>query len=99
MDPMIILNKYDNYLEFLIKIKEVTNSTENVHNKILMFISKELTDGKRLTEILLLKELLDGQVNKFEFQKKIRGQGYLINDYTMNSIIRRSEERRVGKGY
>lgn len=88
MDPMIILNKYDNYLEFLIKIKEVTNSTENVHNKILMFISKELTDGKRLTEILLLEELLDGQVNKFEFQKKIRGQGYFMNDSTMNSIIR-----------
>lgn len=88
MDPMIILNKYDNYSEFLNKIKEPIESINSTQYKILMFISKELIDGKRITEILLLEKLLDGPINKFEFQRSARESGYCMDDSTLKSIIR-----------
>lgn len=88
MDPMIVLNKYDNYVDFLMKLKEQIQPLDKAQYKYLTFISKELTDGKRITEIILLENLLEGQVNKFEFQKKINELGYYMDDVTLKSLIR-----------
>lgn len=88
MDPMIILNKYDNYLDFLNRIKEHTEPIDDKKYKMLTFISKELIDGKRITEILLLEKLLNGPQNKFEFQKSSSESGYYMDDDTLKSIIR-----------
>lgn len=88
MNPMLILNKYDHYIEFLQKIKEPTESLTNGQDRILTFLSKEIVDGKRVQEAVLLKQLLEGPVNRYDFQLEIYEDGLRIDDKTMGSILR-----------
>lgn len=88
MNPMLVLNKYDHYVTFLGKLKEETEPLTNGQDRILTFLSQEIVDGKRVTEILLLKELLKGPVNIADFQKDMYQKRYFMNDSTMTSIIR-----------
>lgn len=88
MNPMLVLNKYDHYVQFLTKIKEETVPLTNGQDRILTYISKEIVDGKRVTEILLLKKLLNGPVNKSEFQRDMKEHNYYMTNETLRSIIR-----------
>lgn len=88
MNPMLVLNKYDHYVRFLSKIKEEIEPLTNGQDRILTFLSKEIVDGKRVPEILLLQQLFKGSVNKAEFRKDMREKKYYMTDDTMRSIIR-----------
>lgn len=89
MSPMLVLNKFNHYPEFLGKMKEEIDPLTNGQDRILTFLSKEIVDGKRVQEVLLLKELLlKGTVNKPDFQLDIYEKGYYMTDETMNSILR-----------
>ena len=88
MNPMLVLNKFNHYLEFLSKIKEETEPLTNGQDRILTFLSKEIVDGKRVSEVLLLQQLFKGPVNKAEFQRDMCEQKYYMTDETMRSIIR-----------
>lgn len=88
IDPMIILNKYRHYPEFLQKIKEKDSTLEVRMDKMLTFLSKELAGGKRIVEMHLLKALMDGPVDKNEFQMEMHKQGYYMSDAVMDSVIR-----------
>lgn len=89
MSPMLMLNKYDHYVEFLLKMKEEMDPLTNGQDRILTFLSKEIVDGKRVQEVFLLKELLSkGSVNKPGFQLEIYEKGYYMTDETMDSILR-----------
>ncbi|SDK75785.1 DUF3427 domain-containing protein [Lacicoccus qingdaonensis] len=89
MSPMLVLNKFNHYPEFLGKMKEEIDSLTNGQDRILTFLSKEIVDGKRVQEVFLLKELLSkGTVNKPDFQLDIYEKGYYMTDETMDSILR-----------
>lgn len=88
MDPLIIFDKYNHYIEFLQKIKEIDATIPELHHKILTFLSQEIIEGKRIQETLLLMEAMGGPVSKREFQLKMIKEGYHMDDLTMESIIR-----------
>lgn len=57
VDSTVIADKYQNYYQFLLKMKEDVHLTID-EERILTFISLELLNGKRPVELLLLKQLL-----------------------------------------
>lgn len=58
IDAGTIANKYKNYYEFLVKLKENTTVITQEESKVLSFITTEILPGMRKQEILLLKNLL-----------------------------------------
>lgn len=58
VDPVIIANKKNNYAEFLLSEGEKIQLTE-YENKVMTFVDRELLNGKRRHELLLLKRLLE----------------------------------------
>lgn len=87
MDPLIIFDKYNHYIEFLQKIKEIDISLAEKDHRILTFISQEISEGKRVQETLLIQEAMKGPVDIREFQLKMIRKGYHMTDRTMESII------------
>lgn len=88
INPMVILNKYNTYVEFLGKIKEPVYPLTKVQKKILTFLSKEIVDGKRVSEVFLIDRLMKGSVNKADFHVEMRKNGYHMDDRTLRSILR-----------
>ncbi|KKK34515.1 helicase [Salinicoccus sediminis] len=87
MEPLIIFSKFNHYIEFLQKIKEVDVTMPDSHHRILTFISQEMSAGKRVQETLLIFEAMQGPVNVREFQLKMVKEGYHMTDQTMASIM------------
>src|SRR5699024_8416973 len=87
MDPLIIFSKFNHYIEFLQKIKEIDVTIPDMHHRILTFISQEMSGGKRVQETLLMLEAMQGPVDVREFQLKMLKEGYHMTDQTMESII------------
>ena len=70
MDPLLILNhsSFDCYADFLQKAeKDYTNPLSDVEINFLKFVSKNLADGKRPHEIIILKCLM--YAKSFEVNK------------------------------
>lgn len=89
MSPMLIMNKFDHYVEFLLKMKEEIDPLTNGQDRILTFLSQEIVDGKRVQEVFLLKKLLSNDhIHKSDFQLDMYQEGYYMTDETMNSILR-----------
>ncbi|MFO6164250.1 hypothetical protein ACLBVH_32875, partial [Pseudomonas aeruginosa] len=57
LDPLIIMNRSDNYHDFLKKMKDSVQVLSDIDNKMLKFLSKEILPGKRQHEIVLMKAL------------------------------------------
>lgn len=88
MNPMLILNGHDHYINFLERIKEDAQPLTNGQDRILTYLSQEIVDGKRVTEILLLQQLMSGPVNSSVFQREMYEKKYYMTDSTMRSILR-----------
>ncbi|MGM0258991.1 DEAD/DEAH box helicase [Enterococcus sp. AZ102] len=58
MDPLVITDKYKNYPQFLLKIKEIKLTFPEKMLGYFTFFSQELLSGKRKQELLILKKLL-----------------------------------------
>lgn len=58
MDPLVITDKYKNYPQFLLKIKEIKLTFPETMLGYFTFFSQELVAGKRKQELLLLKKLI-----------------------------------------
>lgn len=89
MSPILVLNKFNHYPAFLKKLKESVEPLTNGQDKILTFLSKEVVDGKRVQEVLLLQNLfVNDHVHKADFQLEMHEKGYYMTDRTMRSILR-----------
>ena len=88
IDPLVILHKYSHYLEFLVKIKEKDLSILKNDHQVLAFLSKEIADGKRIHETLLLQQVIESPVNMRDFQLDMHRRGYHMTDDTMHSLLR-----------
>lgn len=47
IDPVVIVDKYSNYYQFLLKMKEEVPTITNYENQVLTMLSLELVNGKR----------------------------------------------------
>lgn len=87
IDPVVIVEKYSNYYQFLLKMKEEVPTLTNYENQVLTMLSLELLNGKRKHEIILLELILQqGKVKYEEFIKNLIEEGCLIDEETIASV-------------
>lgn len=85
--PFIENPRLNNYAEFLGKMNEKVQLSE-YQNQVLTFITKELANGKRPHELIVLRELIEHGHIAFDRLKQIfNSQHIYINDAVIQSII------------
>ena len=88
VSPMVFANNrgLDNYASFLIKMGEAVKIS-NYENAVLSFLTKELLNGKRAHELVLLQMLLkQKQVNQEDFVLELRKKKIYVNEAALNSV-------------
>lgn len=88
IDPMIIIDKYASYDEFIAKMEKTPQKVFSPYlDKILQFLMKELSNGKRLQEVLLIEELLKtGKLPKTEYKSFLSNTNLLHDEETIHSV-------------
>lgn len=89
IDPVVIADKYQNYYQFLLKMKEEVPSISTYENHILNFLSLELLNGKRKHELILLKLLLEAEkVSAETFVQMLNEENCYVDKLTLDSVQR-----------
>lgn len=86
--PMVFANNrgLDNYASFLSKMGEVIE-LNNYENAVLSFLTKELLNGKRAHELVLLQMLLEQkQVDQEDFVSELHKRKIYVNKAVLNSV-------------
>ncbi|MER2191667.1 MAG: DEAD/DEAH box helicase [Solibacillus sp.] len=89
LDPEVIIDYADNYYNFLLKTKQPVPSLSEYEIAILSMLSKEILNGKRLHEIVLVDLLLNKEtITKEKYIEVLKNYGTYINDETIQSVER-----------
>ncbi|MBD7908518.1 DUF3427 domain-containing protein [Sporosarcina gallistercoris] len=89
IDPVVIVEKYFNYYQFLLRMKEDVPGITAYENKVLTMLSLEVLNGKRKHEVLLLELLLyEGFVSKTEYSELLSKVNCVIDKETLTSVNR-----------
>ncbi len=89
IDPLVIVQKYNTYHQFLLKLKEVDPLWGAYEEQVMTMLSLEILNGKRVYEIVLAEMLLqNGQVSIEEYQQQLKAEGISWNDQTFRSVMR-----------
>lgn len=89
IDPVLIANYKTNYPAFLQWLAEEVPELNIQQTKRLTFLSKELLNGKRNHEILLLKLLIDNEkISVEEYKHYLEKYHYSHDDRTVRSVER-----------
>lgn len=86
--PEVFINNFSfkNYGDFLIKMGEKIDLTEQ-ENQVLNFVTKELSLGKRVHELILLKALLTRDyLSTDEYIKILKENKTYVNDEALESV-------------
>lgn len=89
IDPVVIVDSYSNYHQFLLKMKEEIPILTEYENKVLTMLSLEVLNGKRKHEIILLDLLLHQE--KVEYKKFLNAlinSDCVIDEATIASVQR-----------
>ncbi len=87
IDPVVIVDKYSNYYQFLLKMKEEVPAITNYEDKVLTMLSIELLNGKRKHEIVLLDLLMQhGKGEQEELINRLTKEGCKIDEDTIASV-------------
>lgn len=88
-DPMVFAQNHNltSYASFLKKMNEkVTLSTYEA--EVLSFLTKELLNGKRLHELLLLQELIDAEnITLDKYEQVLKVHGAYIDSAVLQSVM------------
>lgn len=87
VDAVVFADKFNNYYQFLLKMKEEIHLTFD-EEAVLSFISMELMNGKRVIELLLLKKLIEnkGVYSKSQLKQQLQEQQVYNNATIENSV-------------
>lgn len=86
--PEVFINNsgFKNYGDFLLKMGEVLTLTKK-ENDLLTFVTKELALGKRVHELVLLKQLIDkGQVSQDEYLAVLKKRHAYVSEEVLESV-------------
>ena len=88
IDPVVIVDKFSNYHQFLLKMKEEVTGLSDYENKVLTMLSLEVLNGKRKHEIMLLDLLLNKEEVKYEeYLDHLKESNCPVDDATIASVI------------
>lgn len=89
IDPLLVANYRKNYPEFLKWMKEDIPELTEQETKRLTFLSKELLNGKRNHEMILLNKLIESDnISLFEYTQLLKQYDYTVDTNTLNSVNR-----------
>src|SRR5699024_11735782 len=89
LDPIIIISKYGNYYHLLHRYDYELLILNSYDDKVLSIISLELTNGKRIHELILLELLLDySSIDKATYLNELDKRGVFYNQDVLNSVKR-----------
>ena len=89
LDPLVLVNKFEHYHEFLLKVNENPGQLSLDEGKLLKVFGREFLPGMRQHELLIVQQLLNGQ-EYFTFekiQKLFFDHGLNSDEATVNSVI------------
>lgn len=87
LDPEVIIGYSENYYSFLIKMKEEIPALTDYEIAVLTMLSKETLNGKRIHEVLLVKELLkNDSINKQDYIASLKAFGTYVDELTLQSV-------------
>src|SRR5699024_2939055 len=86
---MSILSKFGNYYHLLHRNDDELFILTSYEDKVLSMISLELTNGKRIHELILLELLLDySSIDKATYLNELDKRGVFYNQDVLNSVKR-----------
>ncbi|WP_281863557.1 DUF3427 domain-containing protein [Planomicrobium okeanokoites] len=89
IDPLVIVQKYQNYYRFLLKLKEVDPILSAYEDQVITMLSLEILNGKRKHEILLLDLLMkQSTVSLEEYRNCLQENNCYVNSETLASVKR-----------
>ncbi|MDF2947488.1 MAG: helicase [Bacillales bacterium] len=89
IDPCVIINKYFNYYQFLLKVKEDVHSLTEYEEKVLTMFSLEVLNGKRIHEIVLLDLLVNNEsVSCNDYIDKLEELDCRTDKESIDSVLR-----------
>ena len=87
IDPVVIVDKFSNYHQFLLKMKEEVTGLSDYENKVLTMLSLEVLNGKRKHEIILLDLLLNQEEVEYdEYLDHLKESNCPVDDATIASV-------------
>lgn len=87
LDPDVIINYANTYYEFLLKLKEDIAIITDYEKATLTMFSKELMNGKRMHEILLIEALIkNGEISKNDYLNILKDYGTYSDSETIQSV-------------
>ncbi|WP_067726907.1 DUF3427 domain-containing protein [Oceanobacillus damuensis] len=89
IDPVVIADKYKNYYQFLLKLKEEVPSLNGYENSVLTMLSIEILPGKRKHELILLDQLVRHKktTNK-DYLHTLEKSNCIVDQVTLHSVHR-----------
>lgn len=89
IDPLVILDRFKTYPNFLKSMKETPPMVGNYQSKVLEMLSTEIANGKRVHEVILLDLLLKEQhVSSEVFIDALEEAGCTYSRNTIQSVKR-----------
>ncbi|MFD1337119.1 DUF3427 domain-containing protein [Oceanobacillus iheyensis] len=89
IDPTVIIGKFNTYYAFLHKMKENVPVLTDYEQRVLTMFSRELLDGKRKHELILVKSLLNTtEITKQAYIHELDDNECLIDTKVLHSIER-----------
>ncbi|RAZ81131.1 DUF3427 domain-containing protein [Planococcus halotolerans] len=89
IDPLVIVQKYQNYYRFLLKLKELDPVLSAYEDQVITMLSLEILSGKRKHEILLLDLLIKQSIVSLEeYQNCLQENNCYIDNETLASVKR-----------
>ncbi|MTD32017.1 DUF3427 domain-containing protein [Planomicrobium sp. YIM 101495] len=89
IDPLVIVQKYNNYYRFLLKLKEIEPALSIYEEQVITMLSLEILNGKRKHEILLLDLLMkQPSVSLEKYRECLAENGCYVDNETLASVQR-----------
>ena len=89
IDPVVLVEKHENYYQFLLKMKEDISALSIYENQVLTMLSMEILHGKRWHELVLLKMLLEkSRVSKRQYIEQLLKHNCVTDSATIRSVER-----------
>lgn len=86
-DPTIMVGKFGNYYEFLLKMKEQIPNISEYENKVLKMLSLEMLNGKRKHEVVLINLLMQQMIiTEEQFISELRKLNCRTDRNTLDSV-------------